>query len=98
MGNAQLIEITEPELNFDGATFVQEQDGARLTKQLKRVFDLVKDGKWRTLGEIAEATGDHEQSISARLRDFRKVKFGSYNIERRRRGEASAGLFEYRLG
>lgn len=96
MGNLKSIKI-EPELNFDGATYKVKHDGARLTKQLKRVFNIVKDGRWRTLGEIATATGDHEQSISARLRDLRKLKFGGLIVDRRRRGEASAGIFEYRV-
>lgn len=36
-----------------------------------------------------------ETGISARLRDLRKVKFGAYVVERRRRGEG--GLYEYRV-
>lgn len=54
----------------------------------------MKDGSWHTLPEIAAGTGDPEASISARLRDLRKPRFGSYVVDRRRR---SQGLFEYRL-
>jgi hypothetical protein len=42
-------------------------DQARLTKQLERVFDLMRDGRWRTLQEIADATGDPHASIRAQL-------------------------------
>jgi hypothetical protein len=52
------------------------------------------DGDWRTLHEISARTSDPLQSISARLRDFRKQKFGGHTLERR---NISGGLFEYRL-
>ena len=78
----------------DGATYDHGRDGRRLTRQHNRVFALMKDGKWRTLGQIAIATQDPESNISARLRDFRKPRFGSHGVERR---HLQAGLFEYRL-
>lgn len=82
---------------FGGVTYEPEFDAERLKKQLRRTFNLMQDGEWRTLIEIAEATGDLLQSISARLRDFRKDKFGGHTVNRRRRGEPSNGLFEYQL-
>ena len=82
---------------FDGRTYSQQLDGARLTRQYKRVFDFMADGQWRTLDEISRATGDQHQSISARLRDFRKSRFGNHTVERRPRGDRERGLFEYRL-
>lgn len=57
----------------------------------------MNDGKWRTLSEISALTGDGEASISARLRDLRKDEFGGLNVDRRRRGDESRGLFEYRV-
>ncbi len=83
--------------NHDGATFDRTLDLSRLNEQLRRVFELMKDGQWRTLSEIGAATGDMPQSVSARLRDFRKEKFGGLTVERRRRGQVSRGLWEYRL-
>jgi hypothetical protein len=80
--------------HHDGETYEPERDKARLNAQQQRVFDVVKDGEWRTLSEIAHATGDPEASVSARLRDFRKPKFGGYNIDRRYMGD---GLYEYRM-
>lgn len=85
-----------PEL-FDGATFNAEHDEARLLGQLVRVRTLMLDGVWRTLSEISVATGAPEASISARLRDLRKTKFGSYVVESQPRGERAAGLWEYRV-
>lgn len=85
------------QLHFDGKTYDPALDHNRLTKQLGRVFELMSDGKWRTLAQIALMTGSPEASVSARLRDLRKEKFGGYSVKRRRVGEAPQGLFSYKL-
>jgi hypothetical protein len=82
---------------FDGSTYSHAFDYERLNAQTKRVYELIKDGEWRTLDEISTATGDPPASVSARLRDLRKAAFGSHLIERRARGERSRGLFEYSM-
>jgi hypothetical protein len=82
---------------FDGATFDPALDGDRLRILLGRVYALMRDGEWRTLPAIAECCGGTEASVSARLRDLRKERFGAYRVERRRVAPAEAGLFEYRL-
>lgn len=82
---------------FDGPAYDPALDQARLSKQIGRVFTLMADGVWRTLDEIAAATGDPAASISAQLRHLRKPRFGSYTIEKRRRGVPEHGLYEYRL-
>ena len=84
------------DLNFDGVTVVPELDRERLMGQLAHVLALMSDGEWRTLKEIA---GDKysEAGVSARLRDLRKPRFGGYTVDRRRRGDGRAGLFEYRV-
>jgi hypothetical protein len=81
-------------LHFDGATFDPGRDGTRLTKQFSRVWEAMKDGRWRTLAQLHTATDDPEASISARMRDFRKPRFGSHDVQRR---YVADGLFEYRL-
>jgi hypothetical protein len=53
------------------------------------------DGNWRTLGQIAALVGGSEASVSARLRDLRKKRFGGYDIERKHVGD---GLWSYRMG
>jgi hypothetical protein len=93
----------QAQLNFDapprfnGPCYDAATDNARLTGQILRVFNLMRDGQWRTLREIAETTGDPESSISAQLRHLRKQRFGSHVVEKRNRGDRSIGLFEYRL-
>lgn len=83
---------------FDGITYNRENDGNRLQAQLYQVKNLMLDGNWRTLAEIAKATDYPEPSVSARLRDLRKEKFGGYIVERRHKDNApKRGLYEYRV-
>ena len=80
--------------HFDGITYDHRLARARLAGQLLRVFELMRDGKWRTLRQIQEYAGGSESGASARIRDLRKPRFGAYTVERRRR---TAGIWEYRL-
>lgn len=82
---------------FDGRTYEPTHDQARLCSLLDNVRNLMLDGRWRTLGAINRIVGGTEASISARLRDLRKERFGSFTVERRREGEAKRGLFSYRV-
>lgn len=91
--NQLTIDFAAPK-RFSGATFDAERDAVRLTGQYLEVFDLMRDGQWRTLQQISQATGHPEASISARLRDFRKERFGRHEVER---VFVSRGLFRYRL-
>lgn len=83
--------------DFDGETFKPELDKVRLTKQLAKMFRYMSDMKWHTLDEISRITSIPPASASARLRDFRKEKFGSHTVLRRRKGDPKSGLFEYQL-
>jgi hypothetical protein len=83
--------------DFDGATYSREQDHERLGRQLYRVLTVMRDGHWRTLSEIELLVAAPQASISARLRDLRKLKFGGWLVDRRPRHEWKDGLFEYRL-
>jgi hypothetical protein len=79
---------------FDGATFDAPRDEKRLAKQQRAVREVMLDGQWRTLGQIAATVGSPEASVSARLRDLRKLTHGSYQVERR---YVRRGLYEYRV-
>ncbi len=83
--------------DFNGPEYDTKHDRERLTRQHERIRDLMVDGKWRTLAEIATATDDPAASISAQLRHLRKPRFGGWTVEKRARAERKAGLFEYRL-
>ena len=80
---------------YGGVTFDALLDLDRLNAQSRLVARLMVDGCWRSLAEIAAATGAPEASVSARLRDLRKPANGGHTVERRRRG--GAGTHEYRL-
>ena len=84
-------------IDFDGATYERPLDKARLTGQLLRIYAAMADGRWRTLYEIEAITGDPPQSVSARLRDLRKPRFGGHEVFRQRRDDPKSGLHEYRL-
>jgi hypothetical protein len=75
-----------------------DKDAARLRSLLERVRALVLNHRgWLTLETIARACGGTEASCSARLRDLRKKKYGGHIVERRRKGGAASGLYEYRV-
>jgi hypothetical protein len=71
--------------------------------QREQVWELMKDGRWRTLFQIKHLLGTKggrhygECSISARLRDFRKHSYGGFTVERRRAEHATGRLYEYRI-
>ena len=77
---------------FDGPGIVVPRDTERLKRQLDKVYDLMKDGKPRTLLQLEQTTGAPQASISARLRDLRKERFGSLDVRKR---YVYRGLFEY---
>ena len=63
--------------------------------QLEQIRDLMLDGKWRSLQEIADNTNFAEPSISAQLRHLRKPQHGSYTLAKRY--DKAARVREYRL-
>lgn len=82
--------------HFDGATYNPSFDHIRLTGQLQRVFNVMKDGHYRSLRHLSMLAKGPEGSVSARLRDLRKDKFGGFEVERKR-DSIEKGLFLYRL-
>ena len=88
IGSQDLYGKFHPEkgFEFDGSDYRPDVDKLRLTGQLKRVFEAMSDGKWRTLNEITDITGDPQASISAQLRNLRKPSFGSHVVHKRNRG------------
>jgi hypothetical protein len=83
-----------PDSRFDGSDYQHERDSPRLTEQIGRVWDAMQDGKWRTLEQIAEITGDPTPSISAQLRHLRRKKFGSHTVLKKYAGN---GLYLYQV-
>ena len=81
-------------MRFNGADYNPDRDNARLTGQLRRIWEIVIDGRWYTLKDISIRTGAPEPSISAQLRHLRKPRFGSHIVERE---YIANGLYKYRV-
>lgn len=81
---------------FDGVDYQPELDFVRLKGQMERIYNLMIDGNWRSLSHIARITGDPEASISAQLRNFRKPRFGAYQVNRKREG--NTWLYQLKAG
>jgi DNA-binding Lrp family transcriptional regulator len=81
---------------FGGDTFSEKLDGDRLRRQLYAVRKAMFDNRWRTLKQLSDEVGAPEASVSARLRDLRKKKFGGYIVERQRIPNGN-GLHIYRV-
>ena len=92
MSGPTLFEQPPDLARFDGP----EPDDPRLTGQLLRVWSFMSDHRWQTVNFIAHSLGIPQNSVQAQLRNLRKARFGSYLVERRKRGES--GLYEYRVG
>lgn len=78
----------------DGRTYDDRRDRLRLNRQARMIYDVMIDGRWRSLADINHLTAEPEASISARLRDLRKPRFGSHLVERR---YIAHGVWEYRV-
>lgn len=86
--------MSEPSL-FDGRDDGEgPRKDRRLRSQLVRVYESMLYRQWMTLKELAEETGDPEGSISARIRDLRKDRFGGFTVEQK---PGSGGTHYYRL-
>lgn len=51
---------------------------------LARVFHAMSDSSWHTLRSISIATDIAEPTVSARIRDLRKMVYGGYRVDRAR--------------
>jgi DNA-binding Lrp family transcriptional regulator len=79
-------------------TTCEGADRLRLSGQLHRVFNLMRDGQPRTLRSISELVGCSEASASARLRDFRQVRImGGAGVCVVTRQRLAPGLYAYRV-
>lgn len=88
-----MIDIPENP-RFDGSDYVPERDDKRLKGQLLKIVECMKDGRWRTLPEIAYITKAPTTSVSAQLRHLRKKRFGSHFVNKDYMGN---GLWLYQL-
>lgn len=86
-----MIETLDRQMTLD-----EMLDRPRLGALAESVLSVMSDGRWRTLGEIRGAVcRGSEAGISARIRELHS-KHG-FDYEKRRRGLAEQGLWEYRF-
>ena len=81
-------------MRCNGSDYNYDEDNQRLSNQYWDLYNLMRDGKRRTLNRIAIITGHPPASISAQLRHMRKVRFGSNTVNKHHLGK---GLYEYEL-
>lgn len=86
-------------MHFDGDTYTPSLDYSRLSTQMERVRAVMLSGMWFTLDRLHALTGDPHASISARIRDLRKNRFGGYTVEHRRHPDypLDSGIWQYRI-
>lgn len=79
---------------FDGKTYEPAFDRKRLFRALRKIFDIMCDHDWHTIHELAQLCCISETSASARIRDLRKERFGSFEVKAQR---VNDGIWQYRL-
>lgn len=85
---------------FAGADYDEARDEVRLRGQIKRVFEVMRDGKFRTLDELHREIKarfdkhDPHPSLSAQLRHLKKKQWGAHDLVKEYMGN---GLYKYRL-
>lgn len=92
--NTTTVAPVKKKMVFDGSDYLPSRDDARLTNQYNKIFDLMKDGVWRTLDEISKATDAPHASVSAQLRHCRQARNGGHFVNKKYLG---SGLFSYQL-
>lgn len=80
--------------HFSGKSVKTMKDHDRLEKQFVAIMRVMMDGKWRTVDEIHQLTGFLHTSISAQLRNLRKIGFGSHTVNPNERDRA---LWEFQV-
>jgi hypothetical protein len=76
--------------DIKGETFIATRDGKRLGAQLVKVRDTMSQGGWWTLNLLSEQTGAPPASVSARIRDLRRL---GWTVDRE---YVERGLWRYR--
>ena len=98
IGETPLLDLMQPERDATfGPAYSGELDGERVAGQMEEIRDFMLRHwpYWFTLAEIETALDHPQASISAQLRHLRKLRFGSYLVEKRRR-EPEGAQWEYR--
>ena len=71
------------------------QGGIAFPAGVEAVRQIMADGLWHTIAELADRTGFKATGVSARIRDLRKKQYGPHTIERPPTKDRS--VYAYRL-
>ena len=88
------LDILHHGVAFSGSDYQPERDKERLTQDYKKIKDLMSDGEWRTIRQVADATGSPDGSASAHMRAMRKKENGGHAVIKKYEGN---GKYLYRL-
>lgn len=80
--------------HFHGKGVKTAKDEQRLASLYDRVFEVVKDGRWRTCAEIQALTGGEKESINRMLRYMDDPFVGRHHKNSRIR---SGNLWEHQI-
>jgi hypothetical protein len=84
-----------PPIAFDGETYKYLIDFERMDTLFRQVWDIMEDNRWHYPAELEDALRPHLwASLSARVRDPRKLKWGEHLVLSEPRGN---GLWRYKL-
>lgn len=64
----------------------------------ERILELLTDGRWRTVPQMAAALRAIEVTVDRKLRDLRAVKYGRFTIQVRPRRGKGGSQFRLELG
>jgi len=81
-------------MRFNGSDYESSRDDSRLSTQYWDIYNIMRDGKYRTLQFISDRACHPPASVSAQLRHMRKTRFGSHTVNKNHIGN---GLYEYQL-
>ena len=76
-----------------GPAFDEALDGKRVRTDIERIRDFMWGNGWWTLKALETVLDIPQATISADLRHLRKERFGSYQVDKVRRGEGGTWLY-----
>jgi len=68
---------------YAGDVYNPGRDAPRLDNQLYRIFNLMTDGKYRTVRRISQLLSIRENSVQAQIRNLRKAPHGDWKTPKR---------------
>jgi hypothetical protein len=68
-----------------------------LTEPATRLWNVLQDGSWRTIADLARASDNEPETVTGWLKDFQTPLYGGQDLEKRRAPADQGGAWEVRL-